>query len=223
MNTLLPNLNNMRCPLSRVVNQNIRSSIEMIQIRHMAHETSPSTGRQRIKPHPPRRAYLYNQYAEHLKARTLLVAQHNNLNVNEFTLLRQQLSPLDARAQVVRLRILQAALRDSPVENLSPLAVGPICLISSETASLTDLMKVVGKHRKILVVGGKAEGALLDHAGLERVASLPGMEQLRAELIGVLQEPTRRLHALLSQNAQNLVFALQQYVEQNQKYSDSSE
>ncbi|RUP44489.1 hypothetical protein BC936DRAFT_149386 [Jimgerdemannia flammicorona] len=176
----------------------------------------PSTTRS-ARTHPPRRTFLYTKYQATLDSnRLVLILQHNNLTVSELVHVRQELSRLSSSPilTVIRSGIFTALIRNSPYENLIPLVLGPTCLIttdSPEATALAEIVPVLAKHRKLMLLGGKVDGALINVEDVKRIMALPPLESIRAEVLGVLEGQTRQVIGVLGKRPQELVLALEQH------------
>ncbi|CAG8440638.1 10409_t:CDS:2 [Funneliformis caledonium] len=160
--------------------------------------------------------YLYNLYYTHLHFnRLVFIVQHNNLNVQEQIVLREELKRKGAILTAVRGSIFGSVIRQSIYSNLLPLVVGPTCLIGSNVGDdenprlVADILNIISNNKKLVLVGGKMDRSLLDLEGFQRVAKLPGLKHLQSELIGLLNSPSSRIVELLNRNAQDLVFTLE--------------
>jgi large subunit ribosomal protein L10 len=63
------------------------------------------------------------------------------------------------------------------------------------------------KHKPLRVKGGVAEGEILDGKGVEALADLPGLPELRAMLLSAINGPARGLAVVLSAGAAGLARA----------------
>ncbi|KAG1151625.1 hypothetical protein G6F37_004906 [Rhizopus arrhizus] len=158
--------------------------------------------------HPPRRTYLYNQYNDIIQNnRAVFVFQHNNLTVKEFTQIRQDLNS-NATLTVLRPSVFSAALRSTKYCNLQPLLTGPSCVLYSNADDSTDILKksveLLSKNKKLLLLGGKLDDILLTQSDVLKVVDLPSLDQLRAQVVGVIEAPARKLISTLSQPANEL-------------------
>ncbi|OBZ81644.1 50S ribosomal protein L10, partial [Choanephora cucurbitarum] len=162
--------------------------------------------------HPPRRVYLHSQYADIIdNSRAVFIFQHNNLTVKEFTQLRQQLGELGSiKLTVLRTGVFSSALRQTRYANLEPLINGPTCVLSTNVADneQPELMKksieFLSKNKKLLLLGGKLDDVLLTQADVLKVVELPTIDQLRAQVVGVVEAPARKLLGALEQPASEL-------------------
>ncbi|CAG8591834.1 1301_t:CDS:2 [Ambispora leptoticha] len=170
-------------------------------------------------PFPPRRIYLHNLY--YLKVhynRLLFILQHNNLTIPEQLELRKSLTKVNAELLVIRLGIFRAILQlTGTYENLTPLLVGPTCIITSNVSDeenpnlIKDLLAIINKNKKLLLVGGKLDESLVNIQDIERASKLPGIHTLRAELVGIISSPASKISQMLSQTPQNLLLNLESH------------
>ncbi|KAF9404799.1 hypothetical protein BGZ94_003932 [Podila epigama] len=172
----------------------------------------------------PQKTFLHHTYANILaQNRIMLICQHNNMSVPELIQLRTELAAAGAEMKVIRLGIFSAALRETRYANLAPLVSGPTCVISSnispedeETKStaktplgLAGIRKVVEKHRKMILLGGKVDDALVSVEDMAKMSDMPGIQTLRSQVVGLLsQAGGGRLVQLLGMNPTLLVMNL---------------
>lgn len=160
--------------------------------------------------HPPRRTYLYNQYNDIIKNnRAVFIFQHNNLTVKEFTQIRQEMTLLggtEACLTVLRPSVFAAALRTTKFLNLEPLLSGPTCVLTTNGNEevLKKSVELLAKNKKLLLLGGKLDDVLLTQSDVMKVVDLPSLDQLRAQVVGVVEAPARKLISTLSQPGNEL-------------------
>jgi large subunit ribosomal protein L10 len=71
---------------------------------------------------------------------------------------------------------------------------------------------------KLQIKGGLIEGSLLDAGGVEeRLATMPGKNELRATLLATMQAPLQNFVALLAAPPQNFVYLLSAKERQDNK------
>ncbi|KAI8879625.1 hypothetical protein K501DRAFT_335967 [Backusella circina FSU 941] len=160
--------------------------------------------------HPPRRTFLHNKYNDILQQnRVVFIFQHNNLTVKEFTALRQELGKLTAPSKLTVLRagVFNSVLRESKYANLEPLMNGPTCVLSAnveDTTVLKSAIDTLAKNKKMLLLGGKMDNVLLNQQDVMKVIELPSLDQLRSQVVGVIEAPARKLLSTLKQPATEL-------------------
>ncbi|KAG2228298.1 hypothetical protein INT45_011090 [Circinella minor] len=170
--------------------------------------------KQKATVHPPRRTYLHQQYEDIINNdRVMFVFQHNNLTVKEFTNIRQELGLLGAPTKLTVLRsgVFNSVLRKTKYANLEPLVAGaPVCVLHTNMNDtehpnlLKQAMEVINKNKKMVLLGGKLDNTLLSNDDVIKVVQLPGLQQVQAELLGVLESPGRKLLGTLDSPAREL-------------------
>ncbi|KAF9330562.1 hypothetical protein BG006_006464 [Podila minutissima] len=172
----------------------------------------------------PQKTFLHHTYSNILaQNRIMLICQHNNMSVPELIQLRTELAAAGAEMKVIRLGIFSAALRETRYANLAPLVNGPTCVISCNLSpedeeqkstaktplGLAGIRRIVEKHRKMILLGGKVDDALVSVEDMEKMSDMPGIQTLRSQVVGLLsQAGGGRLVQLLNMNPTLLVMNL---------------
>ncbi|KAF9142476.1 hypothetical protein BG015_000841 [Linnemannia schmuckeri] len=172
----------------------------------------------------PQKTFLHHTYSSILNNnRIMLICQHNNMSVPELIQLRTELAAAGADMKVIRLGIFAAALRETRYANLEPLINGPTCVISCNVSpedeeaqssakvpkGLAGIRKIVEKNRKMILLGGKVDDALVSVDDMAKMVEMPGIQTLRSQVVGLLsQAGGGRLVQLLGMNPTLLVMNL---------------
>lgn len=124
-------------------------------------------------------------------AEAVVVAHYRGLTVAEMDDLRSRARKLGASLRVTKNRITRLALKGTAFEALDELFKGPVIMAySSDPISACKLCVEYAKdNEKFLVVGGALTSGILSQAEIERLATIPSMDELRAKIIGLLQAP----------------------------------
>jgi large subunit ribosomal protein L10 len=124
-------------------------------------------------------------------AEAVVVAHYRGLTVAEMDDLRSRARKLGANLRVTKNRITRLALKGTAFEALDELFKGPVIMAySSDPISACKLCVEYAKdNEKFLVVGGALTSGVLSQAEIERLATIPSMDELRAKIIGLLQAP----------------------------------
>jgi large subunit ribosomal protein L10 len=125
----------------------------------------------------------------------MFVFQHNNLTVKEFTQIRQDLAGGASKLTVLRAGVMASVLRSTEFANLEPLvSTGPTCVLTTDDdASLKSITDILTKNKKMVLLGGKMDRTLLTQDDVTRIVQLPGLDYVRAELVGTIEAPARKL------------------------------
>ena len=76
------------------------------------------------------------------------------------------------------------------------------------------ISRFASENKKFTIKGGVTEGQFLETAKVEVLATLPGKEALRAQLLGVLSQPATRLVGALSASGSQLARLLNERMSQ---------
>jgi large subunit ribosomal protein L10 len=132
----------------------------------------------------------------------LVVATFRGLSVNQETELRGRLRAAGGRYRVLKNRLTKRAAAGTPAEGLAAQLSGPSALAAhpSDAVALAKVLSVFAKENAQLeLVGGLVDGRdLLDAAGVKSLALLPGLNELRAQLLALIQTPAAMLARLIA-------------------------
>jgi large subunit ribosomal protein L10 len=152
---------------------------------------------------------------EFARTACVVVTHQSGLNVAEVTLLRQQVREAGATFRVTKNRLAKRALAGTPFETLSSLFSGPtaIAFSSDPVAAAKVVVGYANRNDKLTIVGGGLAGRQMDAAEVRELASLPSLDELRGQLIGLLQAPAARLARVLQAPAGQVARVLAAYAE----------
>ena len=126
---------------------------------------------------------------------TVVVAHQVGMTVAESSDLRAKMREAGAGFKVTKNRIAKLALNDTPHTALESLFTGPTAIGTSTdpVAAAKVLVEYAKGNDKLTIVGGSMDGKSLDKAGVEALAKLPSLDELRGKLVGILQAPAAKL------------------------------
>ena len=126
---------------------------------------------------------------------TVVVAHQVGMTVAESSDLRAKMREAGAGFKVTKNRIAKLALSDTPHTALESLFTGPTAIGTSAdpVAAAKVLVEYAKSNDKLTIVGGSMDGKSLDKAGVEALAKLPSLDELRGKLVGILQAPAAKL------------------------------
>ncbi len=121
----------------------------------------------------------------------VVISHYRGLTVAEMGELRKKARELGAELRVTKNRITRLALKGTKFEGLDEFFKGPtVMAYSSDPISACKLCVEFAKaNEKFAVVGGALSSGVLSMAEIERLATIPSMDELRAKLIALLQTP----------------------------------
>ena len=139
---------------------------------------------------------LLSDLNELFNASELVVVSHyKGLTVAEVSELRNNIRKAGAGFRVTKNRIAKLALKGTKFEGLTELFNGPtaIAFANDPISACKACVEFAKTNEKLVVIGGAMGTGVLSIDEINRLASIPSMDELRAKLIGLLQAPAAQL------------------------------
>jgi large subunit ribosomal protein L10 len=152
-------------------------------------------------------------------ADTLLVADYRGLTNKQLEALRDQLLPHGARFRIVKNTLTRRAAEQAGADALLVMLEGPTAIAfieaSGDPAAVAKALAGTAKETNVLTLrGGILEGKTLSGAEVDRLATLPPVDVLRAQLVGAVVAPLTQLLALVSAPLRDLHGLIQARIDQ---------
>ena len=143
----------------------------------------------------------------------VVVAQYSGLTVAQMQRLRKQTKAAGASVQVAKNRLAQIALKGTDVASISPLLKGPtlIAYSADPVAAAKAAVAFAKDHEKFVVLGGAMGKTELDLKGVQALATLPSLDELRAKLIGLISAPSTKIAQLVNAPAAKVARVISAY------------
>ncbi len=156
------------------------------------------------------------------KAKAAIVAEPRGLNVATVTALRKKLRDARVDYRVVKNTLAARAAKGTPVEPLAEQFVGPTAIVMSydDVVAPAKLLAEFMKDRENFVIrAAVVEGKLVDAKGVAALAKMPGINELRAQILGMLAQPATKIARIVGTPGQQLARVLGARKEQLEKQS----
>jgi large subunit ribosomal protein L10 len=133
-------------------------------------------------------------------AGAVVVTHYLGLTVKELEDLRGRLRAEGAKLQVVKNTLAQKALEGRAGEGGDALFTGPVAIAHAPdpVAAAKVVTDYAKGNDKFIVVGGMMGATVLDAKGVTALATLPSLDQLRGQIVGLIAAPATRLATVLS-------------------------
>jgi len=152
-------------------------------------------------------------HAELAKSPNAVLLDFKGLSVPAATEFRRKLRASGSRYRVVKNSLALRAAKGTPLERLEAKLEGTtgIAYTGDDPVALAKVLVDFAKeHPALSVKAGVVAGSqLLDAEGVKALSTMPGLPELRAKLLGLLQAPTTQLVRLLGAPATQTVRVLQ--------------
>jgi len=162
-----------------------------------------------------RKDELVNQYVELLKqSRAVFLTEYTGLDVKQMQELRSEVRKVDGAYHVTKNTLLRLALEESgkpvPKDLLAGQSGAGFAL--SEAPSLAKVLTEFAKGQEELTIKGGILGTdILTAAQVEALANLPSLDELRAQIIGLVQAPARNIASTIAGGIRQVVNVIDAY------------
>lgn len=161
---------------------------------------------------------LVTAYTEKLRrSQAVIVTEYRGLTVKQLQPLRRELRAADSEIVVCKNTLMARALRDLGMPAPESLLSGPtaVAFCFGDLAAPAKVLSKYVRDTKILVLrGGMIGQSVFDETGVQALSELPGKEQMRAKVVGVLQSPLSGLVNVLAGPVRGLMTVLHARVSQ---------
>jgi large subunit ribosomal protein L10 len=164
--------------------------------------------------------YLVDEIGAHLdKSNYVFLADFERVTVAETEELRRILAELGAEFHVVKNRMLRIAASERELEIDAEKLTGPTSIIvggDNAPGVAKALEKFFKDKKKLEIKGGVLESSTLTAGEVSDLAKLPSAEVLKAQLLGLLNQPASQMVRIVQAVPQGLLNVLHARSEQSE-------
>lgn len=153
------------------------------------------------------------------RANVAIAVEFNKLSVSAVTRLRSKLREGNVEYKVLKNTLAKRAAQGTPVEQISGDFVGPValCLSYGDVVAPAKILRDFIKDLEtIKVKSAVVEGKRTDAKGVEALATMPGLPELRAKLMGIINQPATMLARTIGAPASQLAMVVKAHSEKQQ-------
>ena len=136
-----------------------------------------------------------------------IVAEFSKLDVATVTALRKKLRDGGVEYKVLKNTLAKRAAKGTPVEVVSDDFTGPVAMVMSYTdviAPAKILTEFIKDRETIKVRSAVIEGKKTDAKGVVALSKMPGLLELRAKILGCINQPATKLARIINTPGQQL-------------------
>lgn len=130
----------------------------------------------------------------------VLVSHNKGMTVAQVSELRKTLRGNGAAYKVTKNTLTRLATKGTKFEAVNEFLAGPTGLTTANMEGMSAIKAVYEFSKKydgkLVLLGGMLGDMKLDAAAVEKLAKLPGLNQLRGILVGLIQAPAAQLARL---------------------------
>ena len=142
---------------------------------------------------------------------SIVVADYRGIRVPVVTTMREDFRKAGCQYRVLKNSLVKIAVKGSKLEPLSALMVGTTAVIWSHEIPQSPAqvaLKWAKDEPKFVIKGGFFEGQLLDPAGVDALARMPGKNEIRASMLMTFLAAPQSFAAQLIAGPQNFAYLL---------------
>ena len=133
------------------------------------------------------------------KTSSVFITHYQGLSVKQIDELRKEMRKHGILFKITKNRITKLALEGSKFKKLENLFSGPTAVAFSEDAitSAKILTKFAKSNSNLKIIGGIMEKEPLSVEDVEKIATLPTLNEARAQIVGILTIPAQKIISIL--------------------------
>lgn len=169
----------------------------------------------------PEKAFLVREVDNHLaKSDYVFLANYERITVSDTAELRSRLAAENAEFHVVKNSIFNQAASRRQLPDLQEWLAGPTAIIvgGANPSGVAKVLKKFFKEKeKVELKAGALGESILTAEQISELADLPGLDELRAKLLALLNTPAQSLVTVLNAVPRGMVTVLQAYADSREK------
>ena len=146
-----------------------------------------------------KKTYIEEMKGFFQKNSSILITHYQGLSVKQIDELRSEMRKHDILFKITKNRITKLALEGSKFKKLENLFSGPTAVAFSEDAITTAkvLTKFAKKNSSLKIIGGIMDQEPLSIEEVQKIATLPTLDEARGNIIGILSTPAQKIVSIL--------------------------
>jgi len=146
-----------------------------------------------------KKTYIEEMKSFFKKNSSVFVTHYQGLSVKQIDELRSEMRKHGILFKITKNRITKLALEGSKFKKLENLFSGPTAIAFSEDAitSAKILTRFAKKNTNLKIIGGIMEEEPLSLEDVEKIATLPTLDEARAKIVGILRSPAQKITSIL--------------------------
>ncbi len=173
-----------------------------------------------------RKDELVGQYRELLQnSSAVFLAQYAGMSVKEMEALRVKIGDAEGRINVTKNTLLRIAMEENELEPPLDLLTGQVItsFALGEAPSLAKVLVDSAKtNDKIKIIGGLLGERRLTPSEIEALATLPSLDQLRGQILGLINAPAQGIVSAVTNSVRQVVNVLDAYAKKDEAEAEAA-
>lgn len=162
-----------------------------------------------------RKEELVAEYKELIgRSEAIILTAYKGMTVKEVEALRGKVAEANGRYNVTKNTLLGIALKESDRDVPEELLVGQLAtgFALGEAAALAKVLTEQAKaSEKLTIVGGMLGKRILTAAEIDELAKLPSLDQLRAQILGLIGAPAQGIVSAVTNGVRQVINVVDAY------------
>ena len=143
--------------------------------------------------------YISEMETQFQNNEAIIVTHYQGLKMSQLDELRTQMRDHGIKFKITKNRITKLALEKTKCKELSSLFKGATAVAFSDDVIMSAriLSKFAKTNENLKLLGGIMGTDILDEAGVQNVATLPTLDEARANIVGILVAPASKFVSIL--------------------------
>ena len=158
-------------------------------------------------------AELHSAFA---KTDVIVVAHYAGLTVAQMTKLRRQMKATGGTVRVAKNKLTRLALAGTSSEGIIELFKGQtVVAFSNDPVGTAKAAATFAKENpKLVILGGSMGRTVLNANAVKALAELPSLDQLRSQILGLIQAPASTIARLVKEPGAQIARVIQAHADQ---------
>lgn len=148
------------------------------------------------------------------KANSVVFADYTGMTMSDLADMRQKLREISAEFTITKNNLVKIALKNANLDLTDDAVLNgqtaTMFAFGDEITPIAELTKALKTAQKGKVKAGFIDGAMINAAKVNQLATLPGKDQLRGQVVNVLGSPLYGIVNVLQANLRNLANVIDQ-------------
>jgi large subunit ribosomal protein L10 len=143
---------------------------------------------------------------------SVVLAEYRGIDVPTVTSLRDEFRKANCHYKVLKNTLVRIAIQGTRLEPMQSLLVGPTAVIwsnDSPSSPAKIATRIAKNNEKFVIRGGYFDGQALDAKGVQSLATMPGKDELRAQLLMTFLAAPTEFVRLMAAGPTNFLYVLQ--------------
>ena len=164
-----------------------------------------------------RKQELITEYKQLLQDHpSFVLTAYSGMTVKELEVLRRRIRETGGEFHIIKNKLVGRVFKEADVALPEDTLMGPTAIGFAEE-DVIEIMKVIVDAAKeseaLRIKGAIIDGEVYDEAQSQRIADLPPLTVIRAQLVGLIQTPASKLTGLFAGSVKQVASVLKAYAE----------